>query len=184
MARFIALLRAVNVGGRKMPMAELREVCAALGWVKVETYIQSGNVVFAASGGPSVLESALEQAIERRFGFWSDVMIRSGEDWRALISQNPFPEASATEPSRVLAGLAKAELAPGAAAAIMSKAAVGERVEQTQAALWFHYPAGVGTSKLTASLIDRAAGSPVTARNWRTVLKLGEMVGAPPGQAS
>jgi uncharacterized protein (DUF1697 family) len=175
--RSIALLRAVNVGGRKLPMAELREICAALGWTEVETYIQSGNVVFAAPGPTLELETSLERAIEQRFGYWSDVIIRSTDQWRALLAANPLAQEAEAEPSRVLVGLAKARLHPGAAEAIQAKAAAGERVEQAGEALWFHYPAGVGTSKLTPSLIDRSAGSPVTARNWRTMLKLAEMAG-------
>ena len=60
MGRMVALLRAVNVGGRKLPMAELRALCAELGWEDVATYIQSGNVVFTADGKPAALEAALE----------------------------------------------------------------------------------------------------------------------------
>ncbi len=176
MARFLALLRAVNVGGRKMPMAELRGLCAELGWADGETYIQSGNLLFSAAGSRAELESALEQGIERRFGYWSDVMVRSREELRACMAANPFPEASEREPGRVLVGLAKSPIAPGAAEAIEPKAVAGERVAAAGEALWFHYPAGVGTSKLTPNLIDRAAGSPVTARNWRTMLKLSEML--------
>ena len=175
MARLIALLRAVNVGGRKLPMAELRALCAELGWTEVEAYIQSGNVLFAVPGDPEQMEARLEEAIAERFGFHSDAMVRSGASWSAILAANPFPEASEAEPNRVLVGLSKRELKPAAAGAIAAKGLAGERVEQAGGALWFHYPAGVGTSKITPSLIDRAAGSPVTARNWRTMVKLGEM---------
>ena len=181
MTRSIALLRAVNVGGRKLPMLELRAICAALGWTEVETYIQSGNILFAASGQAAELETSLETAVQQRFGYWSDVIVRSAEQWRALLAANPIVSEAEAEPNRVLAGLAKAGLQPGAAAALQAKAVAGERIEQAGEALWFHYPAGVGTSKLTPSLIDRCAGSPVTARNWRTMLKLGEMAGVSSG---
>jgi uncharacterized protein (DUF1697 family) len=176
MARLIALLRAVNVGGRKLPMAELRTLCAELGWKEIETYIQSGNVVFSAAGQAEALEARLEKAIEERFGFHSDVMVRSAGSWATMLAVNPFAEASEAEPNRVLVGISKGQLEPGAAEAVSAKAVAGERVELAGGALWFHYPAGVGTSKITPSLIDRAAGSPVTARNWRTMLKLQEMV--------
>lgn len=177
MARLIALLRAVNVGGRKLPMAELRALCAELGWTDVETYIQSGNVVFTAPGEAEVLETVLEKAIQRRFGFHSDAMVRSAAQWGRLIEANPLAKESAAEPNRVLVGIAKEKLEPGAADAIAAKAVAGERIAEAAGVLWFHYPAGVGTSKITPSLIDRAAGSPVTARNWRTMLKLQEMTG-------
>ncbi len=177
MTRSVALLRAVNVGGRKLPMAELRVLCADLGWRDVGTYIQSGNVVFAAEGAQADLESALEQAIKDRFGYRSDVMVRSGEAWAAILAANPLRQPSNAEPNRVLVGIAKRPVLPDAAETVATKAIAGERVALAGSALWFHYPAGVGTSKLTPTLIDRAAGSPVTARNWRTMLTLAEMLG-------
>jgi uncharacterized protein (DUF1697 family) len=177
MARLIALLRAVNVGGRKLPMAELRALCGELGWEEVETYIQSGNIVFSAPGGAGAVEAKLEKAVAERFGFHSDVMVRSASAWAAILAANPFAEASEAAPNRVLVGLSKSELRPGAAETIAAKAAAGERIEAAGGALWFHYPAGAATSKVTPAVIDRAAGSPVTARNWRTMLKLGEMAG-------
>jgi uncharacterized protein (DUF1697 family) len=175
MARFIALLRAVNVGGRKVPMADLRALCGELGWEKVETYIQSGNIVFDAKGKAEVLERQLEAAIEERFHLDVPVIVRSAEQWREIVAGNPFPEASEKIPNWVLLGLAKQVLPSGAASAIAAKAKAGEKVEAAGDTLWFHYPEGVGTSKLTPALIDRAAGSPVTARNWRTVQQLEEM---------
>jgi uncharacterized protein (DUF1697 family) len=179
MARFIALLRGINVGGRaRVPMAELRELVGELGWRKVETYIQSGNLVFEAAGKAAALEDALEGVLEKRFGFSPAVIVRPAAAWKAHADSNPFPEASAAEPNRVLLALAKTAPRPGAAREIQARAAAGERVEQAGDALWFHYPAGVGTSKLSPALIDRLAGSPVTARNWRTVQKLQEMAAA------
>ncbi|MEA3002256.1 MAG: hypothetical protein QOH81_1044 [Sphingomonadales bacterium] len=178
MAKFVALLRAVNVGGRKLPMAELKALCGALGWEGAATYIQSGNIVFEAKGKSAALETALESAIEEKFGLDVPVIVRTAGEWRAIAAGNPFADAAEKEPNRVLLGLAQRRLAPGAAAAIAAKAAAGERVEAVGEALWFHYPEGVGTSKLTPSLIDRAAGSHVTARNWRTVTTLLEMAGA------
>ncbi len=178
MARFIALLRGINVGGRALvPMARLREICTGLGWSEVETYVNSGNVVFEASGKAAALEAALETALEGAFGFAPAVIVRSATQVKALAAANPFPEVSKTEPNRVLVGLSKDKPKAGAAEAIRAKAAAGETVAEAGGALWFHYPKGVGLSKLTPALIDRAVGSPLTARNWRTMLKLREMLG-------
>ena len=179
MTRFVALLRAVNVGGRTLPMAALRELCEGLGWEKVETYIQSGNVVFEAKGQTAALETALERAIAKRFGFEAPAMIRTAAEWRTLLAANPFPKESAAEPNRVFLGVPKGAVTAGTAERIAAKAAAGERVRAAGGALWFHYPNGAGTSKLTPALIDRAAGCPVTARNWRTATKLEEMVANP-----
>jgi uncharacterized protein (DUF1697 family) len=174
-ARFIALLRAVNVGGRKLPMAELKDLCAELGWTGVRTYIQSGNIVFDAEGEAEALEGRLETAIAKKFGFDAPVIVRSAAQWCEIVAANPFVAAAEKAPNWVLLGLAKQALKPDSATAIAAKGKAGERVEAAGEALWFDYPEGVGTSKLTPALIDRAAGSPVTARNWRTVLALQEM---------
>lgn len=177
---FIALLRGINVSGRnKIPMAELRTLCEGLGWSDVRTYIQSGNVVFRAGGSAAALEASLEAAIRSHFGLDIAVVVRAAADWPAYVAGNPFPEASETEPNRVMLALSKAAPKAGAADAIQARAAAGERVVGVGDALWFHYPDGAGTTKLTPALLDRLAGSPVTARNWRTVRKLAEMAAAP-----
>jgi uncharacterized protein (DUF1697 family) len=176
MAKWIALLRGINVGGRNaVPMAALRALCAGLGWREVETFIQSGNVVFEAGGPPGALESELEGALDARFGFKPPAIVRGSAAWAEILAANPFPRESEAEPNRVLLGTAKDALAPGAAAALEARAAAGERVREAGGALWFHYPHGAGQSKLAPAMIDRAAGSPVTARNWRTALALRDM---------
>lgn len=175
MGRMVALLRAVNVGGRKLPMAELRALCVELGWKGVATYIQSGNVVFAAPGEPEVLEKQLERTIEKTLDLDVPVIVRTAAQWAEHAAGNPFPDEP---PSRVMLLLSKAKPAPGAEDAIQARAMAGESVRRAGDALWFHYPEGAGTSKLTPSLIDRAAGSPSTARNFNTVLKLKEMLEA------
>lgn len=175
--RHVALLRAINVGGTaKLPMADLRELCAGLGWRGVVTYIQSGNVVFEADSAPAALEAALEEAVARRFGLARPVLVRTAEQWAAHAAGSPFPEAERDAPNRLMLCLAKAPLAAGAAAALQARAAHGEQVRQRGEAVWVLYPEGAGRSKLTPSLLDRAAGSPVTARNWRTVGMLQEML--------
>ena len=182
MGRNIALLRGINVGGRtSIPMAELRALCESLGWKEVQTYIQSGNIVFEAKGAAATLEAQLEEAVERRFGIATPVLVRSAKQWHALVAANPFPEAAEAEPNRLMLSLSKRPPAAGAAAAVQERALNGERVEESGGALWIHYPGGAGTSKLTPALLDRLAGSPVTARNWRTVVKLAEMVEAGSG---
>jgi uncharacterized protein (DUF1697 family) len=178
MGRMVALLRAVNVGGRKVPMAELRALCGQLGWADVATYIQSGHVVFSAPGKPEALVAELEAALEKAFGIEVPVMVRTRAEWAKLAAANPFPEAARDEPNRLMLLVTKAPPAAGAAAAIEERAKAGERVRAAGGALWFHYPQGAGTSKLTPSLIDRAAGAPGTARNHRTVMKLLEMLDA------
>ncbi len=175
MGKRIALLRGINVGGgNKVPMAELRALCGTLGWGSVETYIQSGNVVFEAEGEGH--EAALENAVAERFGLSIPVAVRAADQWSAYIASNPFPNAAESEPNRLLLTLSKAPLAPDAVAALRKRASFGERVAEAAGALWIHYPDGAGRSKLMPGLIDRLAGSPCTSRNWRTAVKIGEML--------
>ena len=175
--RYVALLRGINVGGRgKVPMAELREACAGLGWGDVATYIQSGNVVFDSAKQAKALEAELEALLSERFGVDTAAIVRSAGQWPAYVKDNPFPEVAEAEPNRLMLCLSKAKPKPESAEALQARAKDGERVRLVGDALWVHYPGGSGTSKLSPSLFDRLVGSPVTARNWRTVLKLQEML--------
>lgn len=176
MARWIALLRGINVGGhRKVPMTELRALAAGIGWRNVETYIQSGNLVFAAAGDAHVLAAKLERAIERRFGFAIDVVVRSAVQWARLTAGNPFRVEMEKAPDRVMLLLTKRSPVAGGVAALAQRAAAGEQVAAVGEAVWIHCPEGMGRSKLTPALLDRLLGSPATARNWRTVVALKEM---------
>ena len=176
MARRVALLRGVNVGGRTVPMAELRALGVGLGWKHVETCIQSGNLLFEAPGSAAAAEAALERAIRDRFGFDVPAMVRTAAQLRAYLDGNPFPDAAAQSPKGLLLLVSKEPAAAGAEAALAARATAGERVGRAADALWIHYPSGIARSKLSPSVIDRLAGSPATGRNWRTVARLLEML--------
>lgn len=176
MGRMVALLRAVNVGGRKLPMAELRALCAELGWSNVRTYVQSGNVIFDAACTPAEAEAALEARIAKDYGYRAPTIVRTAAQWRGYVPACPFPEAARETPNYLLMLLAKQPIAAGAAQAIEARAAAGEVVGKAGEALWIHFPDGSGTSKLTPSLIDRAIGSPATSRNYRSIVTLKEML--------
>lgn len=173
MTRYLALLRGVNVGGRhQLPMARLCALCRGIGWRDVRHYIQSGNLIFDAAGGPPRLEAALEAAIADEFGWSIPVMVRSAAVWAACVKGNPFSRASAAEPNRVLLALSKTPPRREAAGELQERAGGGERIAQVGDVLWIHYAGGIGVSKLSPAVLDRAIGSPVTTRNWRTVLEL------------
>ncbi len=180
MTRMVALLRAVNVGGtRKVPMADLREILTAEGFADVATYIQSGNVVLSSGLGAAATAAAFEAAFARRFGFEAPVVLRTAAEWASYAGDGPFTEAKRDRPNLVHLCLAAGPMKPGAVEAVRAKAAAGEQVEAAGDALWIDYPHGAGTSKITPAVLDRAAGAPVTSRNWNTVRKLQEMLAAP-----
>jgi uncharacterized protein (DUF1697 family) len=173
----VALLRGINVGGnKKVPMAELRALASKLGWQQVATYIQSGNVVFAGDGGAAAAERALEQAIEKHFGFPVPVVVRTAEQWRAFASRSPFRDAERERANALHLGLSKQQPLRGAAAALREYAKTGERIAIEAGAIWIDFAGGVARSKVTPAVLDRLVGSSVTLRNWKTVQALAAML--------
>lgn len=171
--KFVGLLRGINVGGHnKIPMSDLRLRCSEIGWDDVQSYIQSGNLVFSAAAKPAQLESQLEELIERQFDLQIPVIVREAEDWFQYVNSNPFPKASLKEPNRVMLALSKQAPKSDVIEQLRERANKGESVTQTDNALWLHFSGGSAKSKLTPALLDRLVGSPVTTRNWRTVCKL------------
>jgi uncharacterized protein (DUF1697 family) len=177
MARFVVLLRAVNVGKRKAPMAELRQACAEAGFTAVESYIQSGNLVLSSNKRVPEIEAIVEALITERFGFGSEAVARTAAQWAEYATGSPFPEAEAARPSHLQLCLAKRPPKADVTERLVERATLGERVVLTAGVLWIDFAGGVGLSKLTPAILDKAAGSPVTARNWNTVQKLNEMAG-------
>lgn len=176
----VALLRGVNVGGNKrVPMKELSAVAEALGYEKVSTYLQSGNLLLTSWDPAPDVELALEKAIATTFGFSVDVVVRTAKQWRSLASSNPFGDAAATRPNLLHLALSKATPKPDAAVTLEGKASPAERVKLLGGGLWIDYGAGVGRSKLSPAVLDRAVGSSVTARNFNTVTELGRLLTHP-----
>lgn len=177
----IALLRGVNVGGRKLLMAELKAAAEAEGFVKVRTLLQSGNLVFEADGrGDDQLEAALEDMSRRRLGLNTDFHVRSAGEWAAMIAANPYPEAARDDPAHLLLALYKAMPRPAAweeLRAWVDETGGAERFSPGARCGYFVFPDGIGNSKLALTL-DRRLGVMGTARNWNTVLKLAALAGA------
>lgn len=174
--RRVALLRAVNVGGRKVPMAQLRQIAEDLGWHDVATYIQSGNLVFTATGTRGELEAKLAAALEAAFGFEVPVLVRGASEWSSIVAANPLQEAAEADPRRLMLALAQEPIAGNCLETLREVAGDVERVERAGEAIWIHFREGSARSRITPKVLDRAAGSPVTTRNWRTVVRLDAML--------
>lgn len=178
MTAFIALLRAVNVGGRKVEMARLRAACEKAGFEDVRTYIASGNLVLSSGGSASTVASKLEKAVAATFGIEVPVVVRTAKEWQAYLKvPKAFAKAAEERPNGLLVGLSTKPPKTDAAEALAPRATNGESVGLHGDALWMAFPAGIARSKLTPTAIDKAMGSPTTARNWNTVRKLAEMAG-------
>lgn len=175
----VALLRGINVGGKKkVPMAALRALAEQLGWRRVATHVQSGNVVFAAAGRIPALETALEQAVEDRFGFQVPVIVRSASFWLRQAGGSPFRDAETARANLLHLGVSKEPAAPGAAKALAPYSTQGERIALRDGVIWIDYVGGVARSKVTPAVLDRAIGSTVTLRNWNSVQAIAALLRA------
>jgi uncharacterized protein (DUF1697 family) len=169
MTGYVALLRAVNVGGTgKLPMAELKAMCEAAGFEKVRTYIASGNVVFEAKGNEAQVKAALEAEVEAYAGKKVGVLVRTPAEMKTVLADNPFPDKA---PNRTVAIFLDAPPAPDALETVTG--ANGEELRLGRREIYVHYGDGMADSKLK---IPAAATG--TARNMNTVAKLAEMAAA------
>lgn len=170
METMIALLRAVNVGGTgKMPMSDLRALCADAGLADVRTYIQSGNVVFRSALAEADVQAALEARLSAYAGGPMQVILRSARAMAEILARNPFPEAA---PNRVGVLFLDTDAPVDPAAG-----AKGRRDEEIVAGgreIFVHFPSGMGRSRLRLPQMDSG-----TLRNLNTVRKLDALATAP-----
>lgn len=176
MHKFVALLRAVNVGGTsKAPSAALKAAAEGIGLQAVQTVLQTGNLVFEADAAPETLEKTLEQAFLDALGLKTEVMVRSAAEWAAVVAANPFPDEAKSDPSHFLVMVMKREpLAEGVKA--LQAHPGPERIEARGRQLYIVYPEGIGRSKLNAASGWRKLGCQGTGRNWNTVQKLAALL--------
>jgi uncharacterized protein (DUF1697 family) len=165
MERFVALLRAVNVGGLKLPMAELKAMCDAVGLEQARTYIASGNVVFRSELTERQVKAALERELRAFAGKAVGVMVRTAEEMAGVAAANPFPDA---RPKQLL--VLFLDQAPGPDALAGVRHQKGERLALGKREIYIDYGEGIGASKL--SLPASKVG---TGRNLNTVIRLAEI---------
>lgn len=166
MTTYIALLRAVNVGGTgKLPMTELRRMCEAAGLTSVQTYIASGNVVFDSARSAAQVKALLEAALLEYAGKPVAVMVRTAAQMRAVLDHNPFPDGA---PNRVVAIFL--DTVPSADALDRLFGQKDEQLALGKREIYVHYGAGMGTSKLRIPAAESG-----TARNMNTVARLAEL---------
>lgn len=178
MTTYAALLRGINVGGsKKVPMADLRALLEGLGHDAVRTYLQSGQAVFASEhGDEESLAAELTQAIEKRFGFGVDVIVRDHAYLKAVADNCPFPAAE-LEAKQLHATYFSAPVDAERFAEIDQSAFLPEEFRLGDRVLYLYAPNGLGRSKLAEYLAKPRMNKGVTAtsRNWNTVVKLVEL---------
>ena len=169
MTSYIALLRAVNVGGTgKLPMTELTAMCQQAGFVKAKTYIASGNVVFQSKLPEAKVKAALETKLAIYAGKPVGVAVRTAAEMAAVFAANPFPDAATNRTVAIFLD------EPPPANAL--EAATGQRDEEMRLGLreiYVHYGQGMADSRLKIPATKNS-----TARNMNTIAKLAEMANA------
>ena len=152
-------------------MADLRALLADAGATGVETYIQSGNVVFDHDADEAALRADLEPRLAKAFGFEIPVILRRADAWAAVVAGNPFPDA---DPTRLLVSFLRETPPARATDAVDAARFAPEAFVPAGSEIYLHLPHGAGRAKLPQA-IARAHGTPETTRNWKTVLRLLEM---------
>jgi uncharacterized protein (DUF1697 family) len=164
--KYIALLRAVNVGGTgKLPMADLKAICGDAGFTRAQTYIASGNVVFESKAAPKKVKSELESRLHAYAGKPVGVVVRTASEMKAVLEANPFPKAA---PNRTVAIFL--DDPPPSDALAQAVGMKDEEIKLGGREIYVHYGNGMGTSRLRIP-----AAKTGTARNMNTVRKLVEM---------
>jgi uncharacterized protein (DUF1697 family) len=166
MGSFVALLRAVNVGGTgKLPMSDLKDIYEKLGFEAVRTYIASGNVVFTSRKSEAAIKAALEKQMEAYAGKPVGVLVRGAAEMAQVLADNPFPKAA---PNRVMAVFL--DHAPPKDTLDGIRGQRDEQIQLGRREIYVHYRDGIASSKLVVP-----AAKTGTARNMNTVATLARM---------
>jgi len=176
MQAIIAMLRGVNVGPHnRFSMDALRALFGSLKLRNAQTYLQSGNVVFASNErNLSALCKRIDDAFEKTFGFRAAVLLRTEAEMRKVIAKNPFAERKDIEPSKLLVTSLAEDLSPEAQKQLEAIKVGPEEIKAQARELYVYFPNGVGRSKLPV-MMDRVLKRSGTARNWNSVTKMLEM---------
>ena len=174
--RWAALLKGINIGGKKIPMTELKALVEKMGHTDVKTLLASGNVVFTATETDGTkLETSLEQALAT-WGLKTDVVMRNLKELEAVIAANPFPDAATDHPNHLLVAFHRDPVPDGLIEKIPAMYDGPERLKAIDRELFIDFPEDVGHSKLLPAMAKVKFPKLATMRNWNTVGKLAALL--------
>lgn len=177
MKTYVALLRGINVSGqKKIKMADLSAGIKGLGFNSVQTYIQSGNVLFKCEKvAREKLEKKIEGMIAEKFGFMVPIVIRTSEELKSLVATNPFLVSSYRDQERIYITFLKEGPSPDNIIKLKSVNCHPEEFILSGKAIYFYSPLGYAKAKMNNNFFESKLKVVATTRNWRTVLTLLEM---------
>lgn len=172
---YIALLRGINVGGnKKIRMPDLKTMFETLGFTNVQTYIQSGNVVFQSEIN-TALESKISAKIREVFGFEVSVICRTSEEMEEVIARNPYAETVGFEAEKLYVTFLQNPASAEKLAALQTLSFEPEMYTVSGKEIYVYCFNGYGKTKLENSLFEKKLKVIASTRNWRTINKLAEM---------
>ena len=173
----VSLLRGINVGGHnQLKMDTLRDLYQSLGFERVQSYVQSGNVLFwTKDKDVPAIASHIRQAIEKSAGFGPEIILRTRAEMETVVACNPFQGRDDISPSKLLVTFFAHKPSAEAIATVNEMNLPPEEFKMLGRELYVYFPEGAGRSKFPAVRIGKILNVPGTARNWNTVLKLVEM---------
>jgi uncharacterized protein (DUF1697 family) len=172
LVKIAVLLRAVNLPGGSLKMADFKRALAAAGFEDAVTLAASGNAAITAPRADAALERAIEAAMDATLGAAAEVFCRDGAQLAAIAAANPFETFAREDPGHLLVVFLRRDPGADDVAALQARIKDREQVAPGPGCLYATYPDGAGRSKLTAAMIERALSDRGTARNWNTLLKL------------
>jgi uncharacterized protein (DUF1697 family) len=177
MTRYVAVLYSVVLGGgRRLVMADLRDMAASLGLSNPRTLAATGNLVFEDEGSTlSDLERRLEKAFAHRFDKSVPIIVRTATDWREMVAGNPFAKEALVDPTRVMVRVQRSAAKADAIAALADYCTQGERVVVVGKDIWAHFTGQASLSRLLPAMVPKRLGVG-TARNWNTARRIDEML--------
>lgn len=179
MVQYISILRGINVGGvRKVPMAALKSALEKAGFLEVQTYIQSGNVIFDSEEiGASILEENIQGIITETFGFADvPVIVRTSEEWAESISNNPFLKENDVDIEELHLTFLKEQPSAENLEKIRSLYFLPDRFQIIGKDVFVYCENGYGRSKITNDFFEKKLKVSATTRNWKTVMRLQELI--------
>jgi len=176
MRTYVALLRGINLGSHnKVPMADLRALFDGLGAEDVETYVQSGNVVFKSADGAEKLTRAIERRIQRDLGLSVTVIVLTRPQLTKVLDGNPFAKGK-KDPAKLHVTFVAEKPARAKVSKLDPERGEPDEFRVVGSQIYLHCPNGYGRTKLTNAYFEKQLGVAATTRNWKTVTKLGELV--------
>lgn len=176
----VALLRSIVIGARRVRMADARALAERVGGRDVASVIATGNLVFRSRKSPRTLERELERECAAFYGRATEIVVKTADEWRALLAANPFPGEAARAPARLLVWAMRSPIPDAGIAQLRARARGPERVERTGAGDFYIWFGGgdISASRIVSGFGLKALGAVGTNRNWNTCLRIADLLDA------